>query len=66
MACPKVDLRGKLVILLSGFRDGAMDDEPVEIEASKVLAIKQLEQAATRHPDAIAFGYVEGHWVPAA
>jgi uncharacterized protein len=45
--------------LLSGFRTAA-DKRLV------VTAPRQLEAAAKRHRDAVAFGYVAGRWMPAA
>lgn len=67
MALPQVDLRGKRVILLSGFRN--TENNPTTALAKRQLeinAIEKLQQSATRHPDAVAFGYVNGKWVPAA
>ena len=64
MAFPKIALRGKQIILLSGFKDEA-DESP---EAGHVIidAEDKLKQAAKRNPDAVAFGYVAGQWVAAA
>ncbi len=67
MACPKIEVRGKRVILLSGFRDSVDAARPsVVIKDADVKAAEQLQQSARRHPDAVAFGYVAGRWVPAA
>jgi len=65
MALPKVALRGKKVILLSGFTDdnkstGAMR-QGVIVDAKDKLML-----AAKRNPDAVAFGYVAGEWVASA
>jgi len=65
MALPKVALRGKKVILLSGFTDenkstGAMR-QGVIVDAKDKLLL-----AAKRNPDAVAFGYVAGEWVASA
>lgn len=67
MACPRIEVRGKRVILLSGYRDGA-DAERVSavIKDGDVKSAEQLQQSARLHPDAVAFGYVAGRWVPAA
>ena len=64
MAFPKIALRGKQVILLSGFRDDAQDRD----ETGQVIvdAEDKLKQAAKRNPDAVAFGYVAGQWIAAA
>ena len=56
---PTVTIDAKKIILLSGFRN----------EAGKrvvVTAKQKLEEAARRHRDAVAFGYVLGRWMPAA
>ena len=58
MALPRIVVRGKEIILLSGFKDEAKvtnaDDEV------------KLQQAAKWNPDAVAFGYVAGEWIAAA
>jgi hypothetical protein len=67
MACPRIEVRGKRVILLSGFAktvDAA--HASVVVRDADVTAAEQLQQSALRHPDAVAFGYVAGRWVPAA
>jgi hypothetical protein len=56
-----VDLDKKKVILLNGFEMTRSTGKPFAIKAKK-----QLEEAAKRHQDAVAFGYVSGKWVPAA
>ncbi len=61
MSCPTVDLEKKKVILLSGFERTHSTSKPFSIKAKK-----ELEKAAKRHQDAVAFGYVSGKWVPAA
>ena len=67
MACPKIEVRGKRVILLSGFHD-TFDAAraSVVIKDGDVKSVELLQQSARRHPDAVAFGYVAGRWVPAA
>jgi hypothetical protein len=67
MACPKIEVRGKRVILLSGYHDSVdAARASVVIKNGDVKAAEQLLQSAKRHPDAVAFGYVAGRWVPAA
>lgn len=67
MACPKIEVRGKRVILLSGYRDSVdAARSSVVIKEADVKAADELRRLATRHPDAVAFGYVAGRWVPAA
>jgi hypothetical protein len=67
MALPKIVLRGRKIILLSGFKDGPEDeDKGTHHRALVVDAKDKLQLAAKRHPDAVAFGYVAGEWVAAA
>ena len=70
MALPKIVVRGKQVILLSGY---SKDDLKRAGEAPqfsdrhmKVDAEDQLVLAAQKNPDAVAFGYVAGVWVASA
>ena len=61
MSYPTINIGNKKIILLSGFERAC--------GANKTLAITakdQLEAAAEKHCDAVAFGYVSGMWVPAA
>jgi hypothetical protein len=67
MACPSIEVRGKRVILLSGFGDSVdAGRASVVIKNGDVKSAEQLQQSAKRNPDAVAFGYVAGRWVPAA
>ena len=67
MACPKIEVRGKRVILLSGFHDTVdAARRKAVVEDADVKSADQLRQSARLHPDAVAFGYVAGRWVPAA
>ena len=59
MGYPLIQIEDKKIILLSGFR--CKHDERV-----LVTARRELEAAAKRHSDAVAFGYVAGRWMPAA
>ena len=64
MALPKMVLRGRKIILLSGFKNGPKErNKP---EALIVDAEDKLRLAAKRNPDAVAFGYVAGEWIAAA
>jgi hypothetical protein len=65
MALPKIVLRGRKVILLSGFKDGPYDKSAKRRELL-VDAEDKLRLAAKRNPDAVAFGYVAGEWVASA
>jgi hypothetical protein len=67
MACPRIEVRGKRVILLSGYNGSYKGARAVEvIKDADINAADELRQSARRHPDAVAFGYVAGRWVPAA
>jgi hypothetical protein len=65
MALPKIVLRGRKVILLSGFKD-APEDRNTRHRSLVVDAKDKLQLAAKRNPDAVAFGYVAGEWVASA
>jgi len=65
MALPRIVVRGKVIILLSGFKDEA------KVTSKSVCGVVvddevKLQQAAKRNPDAVAFGYVAGEWIAAA
>ena len=58
MSYPTIDIDQKRIILLSGFE---------KTTCGLVIAARdRLEEAAKKHRDAVAFGYVSGKWVPAA
>ena len=59
MAFPAISVDDKKIILVSGFRAEA--DKRVAITAPT-----QLIEATRLHRDAVAFGYVDGRWHPAA
>lgn len=65
MALPKVALRGKKVILLSGFTNENKSARAMR-QGVIVDAKDKLLLAAKRNPDAVAFGYVAGEWVASA
>jgi len=65
MALPKIVLRGRKVILLSGFKDRP-EDRGTKQRAVVVDAVDKLRLAAKRNPDAVAFGYVAGEWIASA
>jgi hypothetical protein len=68
MALPKVVVRGKQVILLSGFKDcGTGKKGGTEMRPGVIVNAKdELALAAQQNPDAVAFGYVAGQWVASA
>lgn len=61
MSCPKLELKNKTVILLSGFTR-----EPLNKRSINIKDKSKLEDAAAENKDAVAFGYVCGKWHPAA
>ena len=65
MALPRIVVRGKQLILLSGFKDEAKETSKSVCGVVVDDEVK-LQQAAQRNPDAVAFGYVAGEWIAAA
>lgn len=65
MALPKIVMRGRKIILLSGFKD-ATADASTSRRSLVVNAEDKLRRAAKKHPDAVAFGYVAGEWIASA
>jgi hypothetical protein len=65
MALPRIVVRGREIILLSGFQDEAKDANDA-VWAVTVDAEDKLQQAARWNPDAVAFGYEAGEWIAAA
>lgn len=65
MAFPKIALRGKDVILLSGFKNENKCEDTVR-QGVIVDARDKLVLASKQNPDAVAFGYVAGEWVASA
>jgi hypothetical protein len=65
MALPRIVVRGKKVILLSGFKE---DDKGTGEKREGVIvdAKDKLLLAAKRNPDAVAFGYIAGEWIASA
>jgi len=61
MSYPTVEIGKKQIILLSGFEKRRGANRPPAITAKK-----ELEEAARKHRDAVAFGYVSGMWLPGA
>ena len=66
MPCPVVKIFGKRIILLNGYRDRLPTVRKNAGKSPKVDSIRQLRQCSKQYPDAIAFGYVAGRWMPAA
>ena len=61
MSYPTVVIGKKRIILPSGFEKRRGANRPPAITAKK-----ELEEAARKHRDAVAFGYVSGMWLPGA
>jgi len=67
MAYPTVEIIGKKVILLSGYqRCTQVGLEKIKRDAVVIEEIGKLQQSASKNPDAVAFGYTAGRWIPAA
>lgn len=69
MALPKVVVRGKQVILLSGYKKDGTSKKGCTNEVRPGVMVDskdQLALAAQRNPDAVAFGYIAGQWVASA
>ncbi len=65
MTCPKVTLRGKPVILLSGYRPPRFPRMKHASDRLRIEKEEELRETVVRFPDAVAFGYVAGRWRPA-
>jgi hypothetical protein len=65
---PIVDVIGRKVLLLSGYRTLLKTGSPQRSgpEPIRIEALEDLRRSAIKNPDAVAFGYVAGRWVPAA
>ena len=65
MAFPRIVVREREVILLSGFDEKSADRSRAS-RAVTVHAEGELLRSAILHRDAVAFGYVEGRWMASA
>jgi hypothetical protein len=65
---PTIEVVGKKVLLLSGYSTllKAGSRKTVAQEAIKIEALDDLRRSAKKNPDAVAFGFTAGRWVPAA
>jgi len=61
MAYPTVEVSGRTIIVLRSIDDGETRDDRREKDG-----LCAVREAARRHPDAVAFGYFDGAWFPAA
>jgi len=64
MALPKIVVRDRTIILLSGFT--SCTGKAAKADAVKIDAKDKLQKAAKQDPDAVAFGYVAGEWIASA
>lgn len=66
MALPRIVVRDREIILLSGFDEKVVDKRvPANVELV-IESEAELRRSAKRHRNAVAFGYVAGKWVVAA
>ncbi len=67
MVCPAVEIAGKKVFLLSGYqRFPQACGESNKSRSIQIQAVEKLRKSASDNPDAVAFGYLAGRWIPAA
>jgi hypothetical protein len=67
MAKPTVEIVGKKIILLSGYqRCPQTDSGRAKFGSIVIREMTKLRQSAIKNPDAVAFGYTAGRWMPAA
>jgi hypothetical protein len=69
MALPRIVVRGRQVVLLSGFEAEFPERTPGRLQREPVLLIQdedKLLESAQAEIDAVAFGYVAGRWIAAA
>jgi len=61
MAYPTMECSGRTIIVLDG-----IEAILAQGEGSKLETLDDICEAVRRHPDAVAFTYFDGSWVPAA
>ncbi len=67
MTCPTVEVTGRRIVLLSGYqRSKRIGSEAGKPKPIKIEARRKLRLSMAKNPDAVAFGYTAGSWVPAA
>jgi hypothetical protein len=67
MACPTVEIIGKKIIVLSGYRRcKQVGFENINLGSIAIQEMGKLRQSVSKNPDAVAFGYTAGRWIPAA
>jgi len=66
MALPSINVENRRIILLNGYSQPAVGEVGGEAGPVSVDAEKKLLQAIRKDPDAVAFAYVSGRWIPGA
>ena len=61
MAYPTLEVSGRTIIVLQD-----IDAVMASARRSGAETLDDIRLAVRDHPDAVAFGYFEGSWVPAA
>lgn len=61
MTSARTELLGKVVILLNGAKKEKKTGRAFDVQSPE-----KLLETARRNPDAVAFGFCAGSWVPAA
>ena len=65
---PTIEVTGKKIFLLSGYSTllKAGSQKRLALDAIKIEAFDDLRRSANKNPDAVAFGFTAGRWIPAA
>lgn len=65
---PTIEVTGKKIFLLSGYSTllKAGSQKRLALDAIKIEALDDLRRSANKNPDAVAFGFTAGRWIPAA
>ena len=65
---PTIEVTGKKIFLLSGYSTllKTSSQKALAPDAIKIEALDDLRRSASKNPDAVAFGFTAGRWVPAA
>ena len=66
MALPRVVVRDRQVVLLSGFETTHDDKRNTASDVFVILEEGKLRRSVQKERDAVAFGYVSGRWIAAA
>lgn len=66
MALPKVVVRDREIVLLSGFDRGFQRDRETPKSVLVIRDEDKLRKSVLKDRDAVAFGYVAGKWIASA